>query len=91
MYEVFTAVKVTHNATIETLELALVYSPNTSNMAGNVHTACGNYTSICSCNLNHLISLGGHLIRNKNNSFQIYFFGCLHIYCTSCVCVVVKH
>jgi len=45
------AVKVTHYATVEILEIALVvYSPNTSRKAGNVHTTGGNDTSICSCN-----------------------------------------
>jgi len=55
MYELFTAVKATHYATIEILELALVvYSPSTNRKAGNVHTTGGNYTSICLCNPNHL-------------------------------------
>jgi len=55
MYEFITAVKVTYSATIEILELALlVYSPNTSRKAGNVHTTDGNYTWICLCNRNLL-------------------------------------
>jgi hypothetical protein len=57
----FTAVKVTHYATIEIVELALVvHSPNTSRKAGSVRTVqqveiTRRYVR---ANLNHLIQLG---------------------------------
>lgn len=92
MYEFFTTVKVTHCATIEILELALVvYSPNTSRKAGNVHTIGGNYTSVCSCNLKSLDSAWEgtvfeiKIINSRYISFVVY------IYIALCVCVVVKH
>jgi hypothetical protein len=84
MYEVLTAVKVTDNGTVEILELKL----DKSNTAGNVRTTCGNYTSICSCSRNYL---GGHLVRNKSNSFQIFPWLFTSPRVCVCVCVVVKH
>jgi hypothetical protein len=88
----FTAVKVTHYATIYILELVLVlYSPNTSRKAGNVRTTGGNYTSICSCNLKSLDSAWEGTVFEIKIIHSIYISLVVYIYIALHVCEVVKH